>query len=145
MSEIIITQAEPSEHKDILAIAKQHRCTKDFGSHMFSPPSAYEKGWIRAAVDWCTHGKPIIGFVCVRHKVRDPETSLYFMGVHEDHKRKGVAQALLEDIKTRCPNPRIVLNVDKQNQPALDFWKAQGFVVTGDALKGKGVAMKLEW
>jgi ribosomal protein S18 acetylase RimI-like enzyme len=77
------------------------------------------RGWIRVAVDWSRHDKPIVGFVCVRHKVRQPETSLYFMGVDPDYKRQGIAKLLLDDMKEQCPNPRIALNVTSRTSPRL--------------------------
>jgi len=136
-----IRPATIEEHKAIMAVAKQSPYTRDFSNHMFSGEAAYEKGWIRVAVV----GGRIVGFTCVRHKVRAPETSLYFIGVDSEFHGRNVGTALLHDLMQQCPWPRIVLNVMKENEQALRFYDRHGFKVEGESLKGKGVALSKVW
>lgn len=136
-----------SDHAGILKLAKRSPYTKDFSNHMFSGDAAYEKGWIRVVVRLAPNNKDqvLYGFYCVRHKVRDPETSLYFIGVAPEAKRGGFGAVLIEDIKERSPHRRMILNVMNDNKEALAFYKRLGFTVGGPALKGKGVQLTLEW
>jgi ribosomal protein S18 acetylase RimI-like enzyme len=136
-----------SDHKAILQLAKKSPYTKDFGNHMFSGDAAYEKGWIRIVVALADNNKDqlLYAFYCVRHKVRDPETSLYFIGVDPLAKKGGFGRVLIEDIQDRSPHTRIVLNVMNDNKEALAFYERLGFTVGAPALKGKGVQLSLEW
>lgn len=131
---IEICTAHREEHKAILFVALSHPCTRDFGNHMFSGEDAYRKGWIRVAV---ADGE-ILGFTCVRHKVRTPVTELYFIGVHEDHRRDGIGELLMADLWEQSPHPTIGLNCLKTNKPAVFFYRKHGFALVGDSLKGKG-------
>ncbi len=136
-----IRRATPRDHKAILAIAKRWKVLSAFGHQMFSGPAAYDKGWVRVFED----GGTIVGFTCVRHKVRDPETSLYFIGVDPDCQRTGIGFLLLRDLKEQSPHRRIVLSVTKDNESAIPFYEKHGFVRLGESLKGKGWKMALEW
>ena len=67
-----IRAATPDDHPDILAVTKTSKYTKDFSNRvMFSSDAAYEKGWIMIAEN---PGTKMLGFTCVRHKVREPVT-----------------------------------------------------------------------
>lgn len=137
-----IRTADTQDHKAIVQVSKRSPATRDFTNQMFSGDSMYQKGWILVA----EKDEEIVGFVCVRHKVRQPETSLYFLGVLPDWKRKGVARKLLEEIKKRSPHRKIVIGVFKDNEEALAFWKREGFTITSsDHYKGKGYKMELTW
>lgn len=141
---ITIRRAGELDHKAILEVAKRSSYTKDFGSHMFSGPTMYAKGWIRVAID-AVDGS-IVGFTCVRHKTQSPETKLYFIGVDPRHHRAGVGTALLEDLKKHSPHKRIVLGVMKGNHEAISFYRRHLFTVADDtALNGEGLTMVLEW
>lgn len=133
-----IRPATVEEHKEILDIAKTSKYTRDFGSHMFSPPAAYEKGWIMVAV---MKGR-IVGFTCVRHKVRAPETMLYFITVHPDHRSGLIGQRLLEHVMKEGPHTKMALNVMKENERAVAFYKRIGFWIAGEAMKGEAYRME---
>lgn len=128
-----IRPATQADHKDILAIAKLSPYTRDFGSIMFSSPEAYLKGWIRVLVE---EGR-VIGFTCVRHKTRSPETVLYFIGIHPAHRSLGYGAWLMTDLIIQTPHKRVALNVMKENERALKFYLGLGFVITGEAIEGK--------
>lgn len=138
---MIIRQASIEDHADLLAIAKQHRCTRDFSNHMFSGVPAYEKGWIWVGMG--PHGP--LGFYCVRHKVRTPSTSLYFIGVDRAFRGRGLGDRLLAHMEEHSPHPRVELNVANDNPDALRFYLARGYVIAGPALKGTGQALEKEW
>jgi len=140
---IKIRTAGIHEHDKVMEIAKTSKYTRDFSHMMFSGEAAYQKEWIRVAEEESTG--VLVGFYCVRHKVRSPETTMYFITVRPGFTKLGVASALLEDLKAQCPNNRIVLNVMNDNKPALGFYAKHGFNTVGPALKGKGVQLSLEW
>lgn len=140
-----IRQATLADHDEIVKLARTSKYTGDFSNHMFSPPSAYEKGWIRVAIHMMGHREKIIGFYCVRHKVRADETSLYFITVHPGYAKLGHGTALLMDLKEQCPHPKIVLNVMKSNTDVIRWYRNHGFKEGGDALKGEGTQMSLTW
>lgn len=128
-----IRTATKDDHAAIMMIAKQSPYTRDFGSHMFSPDSAYEKGWIVVTENFTGE---VIGFYCVRHKVREPVTSLYFIGVDKEWHSAGVGQELMRDLYTKA-NPTIRLNCMKDNEQATKFYERLGFKIVGDHMDGK--------
>jgi ribosomal protein S18 acetylase RimI-like enzyme len=142
---MIIRRARLDHHKAILALAKQSKYTKDFGSHMFSGPQAYEKGWIVVAEGVRPTASGLYGFYCIRVKSRAPETSLYFIGVHKDCHRQGVGQALIQHIIDNTPHRCIVLNVAKDNLQAINFYQKLGFTTVGESLEGHGWSLKKTW
>lgn len=133
--------ATPADHADIMKIAKQTPYTRDFSNHMFSNPVAYQREWI-----WVAHRRlgctDVIGFFCVRHKVRSPATSLYFIGVDQQFRRGGVATALLKKLIELSPSGCVQLNCMKDNEPALRFYARHGFRIVGESLAGKGHALE---
>lgn len=136
-----IAKAEFHHHKEIMGIAKQSKYTRDFSNHMFSNEEAYKKKWITVIHD---ENAKIIAFMCVRHKTRQPATSLYFIGVDEAYKGLGLGTKLIEHLKDECPHNCIQLNVMKDNS-AGKFYEGLGFKVTGEALNGKGQSFELKW
>ena len=140
---IKIRPATQADHEVLLAIAKSHKATRDFGHIMFSGEQAYQKGWIRLAT--LRDDTSVVGFTCVRHKVREPKTSLYYIVVAPSARRSGIGTELLADLKTSSPHRCIELSCMKDNQHALAFYAKHGFQTTGDALKGKGVHLELRW
>ena len=141
----MIRRAKKSEHKKILKLTRQHKSLSAFGHSMFSGPAAYKKGWIRVLESDSSKKKSLLGFTCVRHKVRQPETSLYFIGVSEGARRQGAGRALIEDIKAQSPHRRIALNVTKDNGAAIAFYEKLGFRCEAESLEGKGWKMVLGW
>ncbi len=137
----MIRTATPADHKAILQVAKQSKYTKDFSNQvMFSSEAAYAKGWIRVK----EVGGEIVGFTCIREKVRSPETVLYFIGVHPKVTGCGIGQELIQDIMDRTKHRCMTLNVSKDNS-AKQFYDKLGFSVVGESLKGTGFALKKEW
>lgn len=142
MTNFNIINAPHSLHPEIMKIAKLSKYTRDFSNHMFSGEEMYKKGWISAVMD--DQGK-VVGFSCVRHKTRTPETSLYFIGLAPEQKGLGLGSRLIDHIKDSSPHRCIQLNVMKDNEPALGFYKRLGFRELGPALKGAGVQLELRW
>lgn len=134
--------ARLDEHKALVKLAKTGFHTRDFSNAvMFSSPAAYEKGWIRVAEEEGV----LLGYTCVRHKIRAPETVLYFITVAPLAKRRGVGRMLLEDLQQHSPHRRCVLNVANDNPEALAFYPRLGFKIIGTALDGHGVQFAKEW
>lgn len=138
----MIRTATPADHKAILQVAKQSKYTKDFSNQvMFSSEAAYEKGWIRVY----EHNGQIVGFTCIREKVRQPETVLYFIGIDAGAKGMGVGRLLIQDIMDRTKHRALALNVAKANEEARAFYDKLGFSTVGESLGGTGLALKKEW
>jgi len=123
----MIRAATIEDHKAIFTIAKQSAYTKDFGHMMFSGRAQYGLGWIRVA----TEDERIVGFTCVRHKVRSPVTKLYFIGTSPAVQGRGFGVALLRDLQEQTPHPKIVFNVALDNERALKFYARFGAVREG--------------
>lgn len=136
-----IEQADRSLDHDIInKIGKQTSYCKDFGSIMFSPPGAYIKGWIRVAR--VAVSGAIVGFTCVRHKVRAPETMLYFIAVVKDCHGEGIGRDLMADLEKQTPHNRIALKVEKANKHAIAFYKRLGYIVESTTeYGGEGILM----
>lgn len=125
-------------HKQIASKSKHIR---DFSNHIFSGETQREKGWIRVA----EKEGVLVGFTCVRHKVRTPVTELYFIGVAPGWEGHGIGQALIQDLIDTSPHHAIELNVAKDNHRAISFYRQLGFLIVGEGLKGKAHRMRLTW
>ena len=137
-----VRNAHSCEHDMILAIAKTSRYTKDFSNRvMFSSDAAYEKGWIKVAE---SDAGEIIGFTCVRHKTRQPETMLYFITIHPEWRGQGVGKIMLDEVMDDGPHSRMALNVMKDNE-AVSFYENLGFERVGEAINGGAWRMEREW
>lgn len=140
---MLIMRASPEDHKDILQVAKISKYTKDFSNQvMFSSEAAYEKGWINKAL--IDESGPIIGFTCVRHKVREPKTMLYFIGVLPEFGGMGIGRSLLDFAMASSPHKTMELNVMKDNE-ALKFYERLGFRTVGEAMKGEALRLEKDW
>lgn len=90
-----IRQATTEEHDTLLKIAKTSKYTKDFSNRvMFSSDAMYEKGWIYVA----EYEGTAVGMACVRHKVRAPETMLYFIAIDPEWRSHRIGEALVDRI-----------------------------------------------
>lgn len=143
---IICPANKEADHKRLCQIARTNPYTKDFSNEMmFSGDDAYAKGWIRKLVG---EDNTIVGFTCVRHKARSPETKLYFIVVDPDHHRRGHATRLMDDLHDSARlagNTHVRLDVEKVNEEAIQLYMKYGYTsVHGDALKGKGWLMEKE-
>ncbi len=118
------------DHDTLVKIARKSCYISAFGSIMFSSDQAYEKGWIRLAED--ADGN-ILGFTCVRHKSRTPETMLYFIMIDPEVESQGVGQALMRDLETQTPHRPYALKVELRNERAIAFYERLGYVATGPA------------
>jgi ribosomal protein S18 acetylase RimI-like enzyme len=136
---ITVRPATKADHATLCKIAKQSKYTSSFSSMMFSGDVAYEKGWITVAED---NGVPV-GLLCIRHKVREPKTIIYFMVTDHGAQCCGAGAAMLDYLKANTPHPIIELSVMKDNAKGLRFWTNNGFVTVGEAYEGKGLQM--EW
>lgn len=141
-----IRSARWTDHRLILEIARTHSYTRDFGSNRYSSPEAYAKGWVVVAevVGDPTYKNVLAGFACVRHKVRAPETVVYFLAVDRVFIRRGVGSMLLDHVIRTSPHDHFALNCALKNRDAIAFYKRCGFVIAGDALGGAGFRLTKE-
>jgi ribosomal protein S18 acetylase RimI-like enzyme len=118
--------ATEQDHEAIVLVTKLSPYTKDFSNQMmFSSAVSYAKGWMRVAV---SRGE-IVGFTCRREKSRVNRTKLYFLGVREDHKRRGIGRALVDDMQQRLPPAKatIELSCALGNEAARLLYLGLGF------------------
>lgn len=139
---MIIRAAVVDEHNALVKIARTSTYTKDFSNRvMFSSDAAYEKGWIRVAI---IGRDQIIGFTCVRQKRRPPETMLYFVTVMPEWRSQGAGRLLVEDLLTNSESGKVVLNVAKDNERAIQFYIQEGFRFNRDIEPMQGTAHRME-
>jgi ribosomal protein S18 acetylase RimI-like enzyme len=137
----------PATDEDIRPICKEiaskSKYIRDFSNHIFSGPTQVAKGWVRKAVDETTG--ELLGFTCVRHKVREPVTELYFIGVKPNAKRLKIGASLIQDLIETSPHRAIELNVMKENEEAINLYLKLGFLIAGESMKGKSHRMRFTW
>lgn len=136
---LVLRRAEyEKDHKALCSLAKKSPYISSFSSHMFSSEEAYNKGWIRLVEN--AEGE-ILGFTCVRHKKRSPETMLYFLMVDPDLRRSGLGRLLMTDLEEQTPHPVIALKVMNDNTTAIAFYRELMYQEVGPCYNGKGVQM----
>lgn len=142
LTELKIRPAKKEEHKAIIKVAVKSKFTSDFTNRlMFSSDAAYRKGWI-----WVAElGDEIVGFTCVRHKIREPVTVLYFIGVHPNVRDQGIGRALMEQLVLESPHKCIHLNVIKTNIGAVKFYQDLGYKIIGSTMANQAHQMELVW
>lgn len=144
-----IRKATEADHKELCRISRTHPAGSGFSHIMFSSPLAYERGWIRLLYGEDTNvkdSKPVIlGFTCVRHKVREPKTMLYYIVVDATIRRQGLGQALLDDVFATSPHKCVELSCLKNNTEAMAFYTKNNFIARGESLKGKGWHLERSW
>ena len=74
-------------------------------------------------------GTEVIGVVGYRQLGGD-EAELLFMGTNPDHRRRGVATALLREVLRRCPGT-VFLEVRESNHGARALYRSAGFEEIG--------------
>ena len=137
----IRTANKEQDHTRLVKLAKMSKFTNAFGSIMFSSVESYEKGWIRVGL--LDHD--IVALTCVRHKVREPKTVLYFLIVHPQLRGHEIGARMLEDLEQQTPHNCIKFNVSKENPDARRFYKRHGYRVVGTSMGGTGWAMERSW
>lgn len=133
--------ARDDEHRKIQRFAEMFPPTRAYGNRtMFTPTSAYEKGYVRVA----EQGRELVGFSVVRHKITEPVTVLYLFAVAPRARRKGLGRRLIEEVMAASPHTLMRLNVEKDN-PAQGFYLRLGFRPVGEALEGKAWSLEKEF
>lgn len=139
---MIIRAATEADHDALVRICRRYPYTASFTNRvMFSTTAAYEKGWIVLAEDDFSQDNrgAALGFYCVRHKVREPYTMLYYLAAFPTGRQTGAM--LVEHMKSHSPHGRVELNVAKDNGGAVSFYQRHGFLISGEALGGAGYRM----
>ena len=122
------------DHDRLCKLARTSEFTRDFSSIMFSSDGAYGRGWIRVCEGDDTN---LLGFTCVRHKVMQPKTVLYFITVEPAVRSHKIGERLMLDLEQQTPHGLIHLNVSHRNERAKAFYLRLGYrVVRDDAISG---------
>lgn len=136
---LVLRQAEyDKDHKTLCALAKKSKYISSFSSIMFSSPEAYAKGWIRLVENG---DGTVLGFTCVRHKKRAPETMLYFLMIDPELRRSGLGRMLMDDLEDQTPHPIVTLKVMNDNPGAIAFYRELMYQEVGPCYDGKGIQM----
>lgn len=137
------TAIRETDHAELVSLARKSPYTSAFSSIMFSGAAAYKKGWIRLAE---MENEGVVAMSCVRHKVREPKTSLYFLIVHPMMRGLHLGSLMLHDVEEQSPHQCVQLNVNKNNSGARIFYEYHDYVVTNErAMNGAGWGMEKSW
>lgn len=115
-----------TDHKVLLKLARQSPYTKGFQDVRYVQ-EYYTKGHILVAED----AGELLGFVCLRHCVRQPWTTIYYLGVREDARGRKIGSKLTRYTADASPHAEIRLGVDESNAGGMAFWYRLGFQMTG--------------
>lgn len=135
-------------------LCKTGKFTKAFDGIQFSREEFYLRSLIRIAITMDgkggSAGDGILGFSNFWHKVRTPQTKLYFVVVDPAHHRRGVAEALMADLyratEAQGHSPhRLELDVNKTNPTAVALYHKHHFKTEGESLHGTCHYMAREW
>lgn len=130
-------------------LCKTGRFTKAFDGIQFSRQEFYDRSLIRVAVvpgkNGGAEGEGILAFSNFWHKVRTPITKLYFVVVDPRFHRRGIAQAMMQDLYESCAHNALELDVNKTNPEAIALYQKHGFQVEGESLKGTCLWMIRRW
>ena len=127
MKTIYVRHMRRKEDKLVCKVAKQcGKFARDFASIMFIR-QGIDKLYERHAVLGAWLGGELVGFCCAPHLVRKPHTSIYYMGVLEQHRQTGAGKALVLEALKRSPHKRLELVCEEGNEAGLAFYKALGF------------------
>lgn len=129
---IVISLATWEDHKPILKLSKQSPYTKTLGDVRYIQ-EYYAKGWMLKAEQ---RGE-IVAFACIRHCLRNPYTTIYYLGVTESCRGKGVGRRLEMEIENNSPHEEIRLGIEEDNKQGQAFWIALGFVASGGITTAK--------
>lgn len=133
-----VRRAELEDHDKILAIGKMSPYTKGVSNPMFLDPASYDKGWVAVAEVVKNNRAVIVGFVVVRNLVRKPYTSLYYVGVHEEARSRGIGERLVEWAYEQSPHQRVRLICEKENERAHEFYERVGYRCVGEGANKAG-------
>jgi hypothetical protein len=107
------------DHKAILKLARLSPYTKGFQDVRFIQ-EYYHQGWIGIAEN---EQGDMVGFICIRHCVKQPWTTIYYVGSIA----KGAGGQLVEWAWETSPHSVLRCGVDEGNEGGRAFWHAMGF------------------
>lgn len=133
-----ICTAQFEEDRDICALARQSKYTRDFASHMFfraDIQNTYAKGEVGAAIQ---HGK-VVGFVYCKHlKTKNrPYSVIHYMAVDPSCHGRGIGRRLLDWALSASPHGRVQLSCEHSNINGMKFYERCGFQVVYTGVYGE--------
>ncbi|WP_182544610.1 GNAT family N-acetyltransferase [Halosaccharopolyspora lacisalsi] len=101
-------------------------------------------GWPTASREWWPHHvRPALTATHNEHWL-DDAFELAELHVHPDVQRHGLASALLDEVRLRIDQPRIVLGTNAlNNQRARQFYRGQGFRTLTGPFEWLGLDMRI--
>lgn len=115
--------ADQKDHKEIIKLSKLSRFTKGFADVRYIQ-EYYSNGWVGKA----TVSTELVGFVCLRHCIKRPWTTIYYLGVVPSLARTGIGSRLVDWVWNTSPHPSLRLGIEATNADGLAFWTRQGFI-----------------
>ena len=122
----MVSLAAWEDHKQILKLSKQSPYTKTLADVRYIQ-EYYTNGWMFKAVK----EESIVGFACIRHCLRNPYTTIYYLGVEESCRGAGLGWRLVKAVEEASPHNELRLGIEETNQEGRLFWLALGFVASG--------------
>jgi len=68
-----------------------------------------------------------VGFVVLRHGIRNQWTTIHEVGVVPQARRQGIASRIIDAVLAGSPHSRVRLVCDARNVDALAFYESRGF------------------
>lgn len=117
----LLTNADPSIASQVFGYELKHR----------SPTLRNRDHGKLSVFVYCDQGKAV-AFIAY-HYVSPTQVKILYLAVHKDHRRKGYAQALLQNVLDKLEKKGVksfFLHVRVQNEQALNLYKKLGFKVS---------------
>lgn len=115
------------EHKTLAKISRESPHTRGFCDVRYIQ-EYYDRGWVGVAEQKGADGRwEVVGFTLVRHCLRKPWTSVYYVAVSSDLRGLGIGVKLFDWVVRTTPHPTLKLGVDENNEGAKRFWTRLGF------------------
>lgn len=117
-----------SERAEVEAVVKA--CGKYVRTYsgIMSLDRLWANGSVHVGLDHDQPGSPIVAFAVAPHLVRKPWTSVYEIGVHPDHQRRGIGAEFIRYLLRASPHRQLRLVCDVTNTGGLAFYESLGFV-----------------
>jgi [ribosomal protein S18]-alanine N-acetyltransferase len=118
--------------EDLQAVLKVHRACKGVGfwrSRDYEQMAADPRGTILVAEADDPMLPEVLGFLAFYRL--DGEAELWNLGITPEHRRRGIARALLQEARRRLSEAgvhRLFLEVRESNMPAVELYRSFGFV-----------------
>jgi ribosomal protein S18 acetylase RimI-like enzyme len=135
---LVIRRAHYDEAKEIKVVANSHKYTKHFSHPGYCNRPNFFAGNILVAV---VPADKIVGFVAM--KTKRLETEIDIIAVLPEYRSSGIGAALLDYVIEHMKTPAIGLNVQCDNERAIQFYLRYGFSRRGKVVVANTEAYRM--